>query len=52
MTRTGLLWPVMHEYDRKISWANLMASEGNRALETMGFTTFAASCSTMTRPTR
>jgi catalase-peroxidase len=35
-----LLWPVKQKYGRKISWADLMVFTGNRALETMGFTTF------------
>ena len=35
-----LLWPVKKKYGRKISWADLMIFTGNRALETMGFTTF------------
>ncbi|MFF0147919.1 catalase-peroxidase [Amycolatopsis sulphurea] len=35
-----LLWPVKKKYGRKISWADLMIFAGNRALETMGFTTF------------
>ncbi|MFL6143174.1 MAG: catalase/peroxidase HPI [Labedaea sp.] len=35
-----LLWPVKKKYGRKISWADLMIFSGNRALETMGFTTF------------
>ncbi|MHA6620004.1 catalase/peroxidase HPI [Pseudonocardia sp. DLS-67] len=35
-----LLWPVKKKYGRKISWADLMVFTGNRALETMGFTTF------------
>ena len=35
-----LLWPVKQKYGRKISWADLMIFAGNRALETMGFTTF------------
>ena len=35
-----LLWPVKQKYGRKISWADLMIFTGNRALETMGFTTF------------
>ncbi len=35
-----LLWPVKKKYGRKISWADLLIFAGNRALETMGFTTF------------
>ena len=35
-----LLWPVKQKYGRKISWADLLIFTGNRALETMGFTTF------------
>nr|WP_169799108.1 catalase/peroxidase HPI [Kibdelosporangium phytohabitans] len=35
-----LLWPVKQKYGSKISWADLMIFAGNRALETMGFTTF------------
>jgi catalase-peroxidase len=35
-----LLWPVKKKYGRTISWADLMIFAGNRALETMGFTTF------------
>jgi catalase-peroxidase len=35
-----LLWPVKQKYGQKISWADLMIFAGNRALETMGFTTF------------
>ena len=35
-----LLWPVKKKYGRRISWADLMIFAGNRALETMGFTTF------------
>jgi catalase-peroxidase len=35
-----LLWPVKQKYGRKISWADLMIFAGNRALTTMGFTTF------------
>jgi catalase-peroxidase len=35
-----LLWPVKQKYGRTVSWADLMVFTGNRALETMGFTTF------------
>ncbi|MGN6331669.1 MAG: catalase/peroxidase HPI [Motilibacteraceae bacterium] len=35
-----LLWPVKQKYGQKISWADLFIFAGNRALETMGFTTF------------
>ncbi|MCW2600752.1 MAG: catalase/hydroperoxidase [Frankiales bacterium] len=35
-----LLWSVKQKYGQKISWADLMVFAGNRALETMGFTTF------------
>ncbi|MCX6521720.1 MAG: catalase/peroxidase HPI [Actinobacteria bacterium] len=35
-----LLWPIKQKYGRAISWADLLIFTGNRALETMGFTTF------------
>ena len=35
-----LLWPVKQKWGSKVSWADLMVFTGNRALETMGFTTF------------
>jgi len=34
-----LLWPVKRKYGQQISWADLFIFTGNRALETMGFTT-------------
>jgi catalase-peroxidase len=35
-----LLWPVKQKWGRKVSWADLIIFTGNRALDTMGFTTF------------
>ncbi|MHC1563332.1 catalase/peroxidase HPI [Actinomycetospora sp. C-140] len=35
-----LLWPVKQKWGQKVSWADLMIFTGNRALDTMGFTTF------------
>ncbi|KAJ1683832.1 hypothetical protein LUZ63_020977 [Rhynchospora breviuscula] len=35
-----LLWPVKAKWGRRVSWADLIVFTGNRALETMGFTTF------------
>ncbi|HEU5474292.1 MAG TPA: catalase/peroxidase HPI [Actinophytocola sp.] len=35
-----LLWPVKKKYGSRISWADLMIFAGNRALATMGFSTF------------
>ena len=35
-----LLWPIKQKYGQKVSWADLLIFTGNRALETMGLTTF------------
>ncbi|WP_299055715.1 catalase/peroxidase HPI [uncultured Nocardioides sp.] len=35
-----LLWPVKQKWGRQVSWADLIIFTGNRALETMGFSTF------------
>jgi catalase-peroxidase len=35
-----LLWPVKQKWGKKVSWADLLIFAGNRALDTMGFTTF------------
>ena len=35
-----LLWPVKQKWGQKVSWADLIVFTGNRALDTMGLTTF------------